>query len=143
MSIMFWKKGEAEIVKDCKRFVAEVESRYAESGIGALNALEKVAKVVKAQILNEPHKVERYIKENQSNGVSPEVWVYSCFHNLSGDMLESGENMVYRGGLDSLGSGLLQIFDDTADHLVKIGSVDRDYCDRQKANIRKTIGGMG
>ena len=140
---LFGHKRESDIITACKGYVAQISLYYADKDLGCISAAERLADMLRKIIDDDPKKVERYIEDNKANGITPEVWVYGCFNNFSGDILESGQCHVYRGSLSQEGAGMLKVFDDTADCLVELQSIDPSFRDQQKSEIRRSIASIG
>ena len=120
------------------------------AAIGVLNELECTYDCVAFRIVRE--QVERLIFKNPKvfvdvikKGTPPRQWVLGTVSNFAGDHVESGEYHVHRGLLDPLGPGndFLKIYDATADELVRMGVLEAEFAERQKAGVRDNIRDVG
>jgi len=84
---------------------------------------------------------ERFARAIAQEGVTVRQWVYGAIAKRAGDLVESGEFHFYRGALDPMrpGEDLLRLFDAASDELVKMGLVDSEFAEEQKAAIRNNI----
>ncbi len=72
--------------------------------------------------------------------------VYATIGEIAGDLAESGRFHIYRGVFDpstGIGEDLLKIYDDSADKLVQMGAIDKDFAKRQKSTLRNRIKQVG
>jgi len=133
------------IIRSVYGVIAEMEMAFSDGDLdlGVQDAFEIVKCTVEKQVSTDPRRVERYIIDNTAKGITPRIWVISCFCNLSGDLVESGNYHIYRGMLSLTGTGLLYIFKKTSEMLVELGSVDRDFANTQFLEICKNIARCG
>jgi hypothetical protein len=131
------------IIKAVNGSLDDLDYEYSKGDSNAYEAFKLVKAAILKIVNNEPEKVERYITDNERNNITPRIWAISSINNIAGDWVESGRYHLYRGVLNSLGSGLLALFTDTNNKLVDLRSIDPGYAKDQVTNIKKSVGMAG
>lgn len=129
------------------KFFAPKEVKAALGVLDELNykydneAFRLVKGFVKKVIDSDPNKIVEVI----NSGSGPREWIYTVIANISGDFLESGKFHLYRGVINPMGpgDGLLQLFDDSLDELVKIGKIKSKEAKLNKNAIRENLKNIG
>jgi len=105
-------------------------------------AFQIVRNHIENLILARPEWSARIIQEQ---GISPRQWVWQGVANFAGDLVESGQYHIYRGALNPMGPGedLVQLFDMAVDELTRMGVLQPDYAEKQKAGLRENIRTVG
>ena len=120
-------------VQDALRVLAEMESHC--DGI----MYDTIRNVLEDHFLDNGNEVAELTKQ----GISPRVQVCNAVSNLVGDMSESGQYHVYRGVLGIEGEGLLRLFDLATDRIAAAGAIDSMLANKNKAQLRESIRGLG
>jgi len=104
-------------------------------------AFKIVRSEVEKVIFTDPHEFARMIQD----GRPLRQWVWGAVANIAGDLAESGQYHIYRGALNPMGPGedLVQLFDMAADELTRMGVLQPDYAEKQKAGLRENIRTVG
>ena len=105
-------------------------------------AFRIVRNQIEKMILAGPDEFARMIQVE----TSPREWVWTAIANVAGDHVESGEYHIgVRGALNPLGPGeyLRKLFDTALDELTRMGAMQPDFAEKQKAALRKNISDVG
>ena len=74
---------------------------------------------------------------------TPRIWTIFCCSNISGDIVESGREHVYRGLLGLRGREFYNVFLYTTQKLVKEGAVPKDQAERNIDALIENINSVG
>jgi hypothetical protein len=97
-------------------------------------SFEIIKKPVKKIILRDAKQLSTDIK----NGKSPTVFIYNLINNVSGDYFESGQfpyRNIFGSDFDK-GYYLQKLFEQSIDKLAELGSVTKEYAEKQKNIIK-------
>lgn len=130
-----------------KKFFAPKEIRAA---LGVLDELESrfdcdafriVRQSVEQMILARSQEFVEVIRK----GTPARKWILGAVSNFSGDHAESGQYHLHRGVLNPLGPGedFIKIYDGTIDESVKMGFLEKEFAEKQKAALRQNIEDVG
>lgn len=130
-----------------KKVFAPKEVRAA---IGVLDELESqfdcdafriIRRQIEQMILARPYEFAGVVR----GGMTARQWILGTVSNIAGDHAESGQYHAYRGMLNPMGPGedFLKIYDATVDEGVRMGFVDKEFAEKQKAGLRDKIRTVG
>ena len=104
-------------------------------------AFSIIHKQVERMILANSHDIVAAVRKGR---LSRQL-ILGLVSSLAGDHVESGDYHVYRGVLNPLGPGedFIKIYDTTVDELVRMGVVEAEYAEKQKAALRENIETIG
>jgi len=122
-------------IRDAISILDELETKF------RCKAFEIVREQVQSELLANGDGIAAIIRK----GKSVRGMLLGAIGNAAADHVESGDYHLYRGIINPLGPGndFVKIFDAVVDESVKLGLIDGEWAETQKAALRDNIRNIG